>query len=192
MEIILASASPRRRELMKILGTTFKVCESRAEEIIEDDMPPYFTAEKLSLIKASDVAKAYADRDAYVIGADTIVIKDNKILGKPKDENDAISMLKALSGDCHSVITGVTVISTKTAKSESFYEETKVYFKDLTDEEIEAYVKTGEPMDKAGAYGIQQKGALFVKKIEGDYFNVVGLPMCKLAAVLKDEFNLKF
>ena len=101
-------------------------------------------------------------------------------------------MLKTLSGTHHSVITGVTVINNKTAKSESFYVETKVYFKNLTDDEIKKYIESGEPMDKAGAYGIQEKGALFVEKIEGDYFNVVGLPICKLASILKEEFSLVF
>ncbi len=189
MEIILASASPRRRELMKILGKPFSVVTSDAEEVIDPELPPYFIAEKLSLLKATDVAKNV--KGAIVIGADTIVVKDGKILTKPKDEFDAENMLKTLSGTHHSVITGVTVINNKKAKSESFYVETKVYFKPLTDEEIKKYIKSGEPMDKAGAYGIQEKGALFVEKIEGDYFNVVGLPVCKLSSVLKEEFSVE-
>lgn len=192
MEIILASASPRRKELMKILEIPFSVMTSNAEEVIDTDLPPYFAAEKLSLLKASDVAKILKDeeKDAIVIGADTIVVKDGEILTKPKDEQDAENMLKTLSGTHHSVITGVTVINNKTAKSESFYVETKVYFKDLSQEEIRKYINSGEPMDKAGAYGIQGKGALFVEKIEGDYFNVVGLPLCKLASLLKEEFDI--
>ena len=194
MEIILASASPRRRELIKILGKPFSVVTSDAEEIIDPELPPYFVAEKLSLLKASDVAGKLKNekKDAIVIGADTIVVKDGKILTKPKDEIDAQNMLKTLSGTHHSVITGVTVINNKTAKSESFYVETKVFFKNLTDNEIKKYIESGEPMDKAGAYGIQEKGALFVEKIEGDYFNVVGLPICKLASLLKEEFSLEF
>ncbi len=194
MEIILASASPRRKELMKITGLPFSVMTSNAEEVIDKDLPPYFVAEKLSLLKASDVAKILKDngKDAIIIGADTIVVKNNEILTKPKDEKDAEKMLKTLSGTHHSVITGVTVINNKTAKSESFYVETKVYFKEISDDEITKYIKSGEPMDKAGAYGIQEKGSLFVEKIEGDYFNVVGLPLCKLASLLKEEFDIKF
>lgn len=194
MEIILASASPRRKELMKILSIPFSVITSNAEEVIDIDLPPYFVAEKLSLLKASDVAKILKDngKDAIVVGADTIVVKDGTILTKPKDEKDAENMLKTLSGTHHSVITGVTVINNKTAKSESFYVETKVYFKKLSEDEIRKYIKSGEPMDKAGAYGIQEKGALFVEKIEGDYFNVVGLPLCKLASLLKEEFSIEF
>ena len=126
-----------------------------------------------------------------MIGADTIVVKDGEILTKPKDKDDAIRMLTLLSGKSHEVITGVTVIDTKTAKSESFYESTKVYFKKLTEDEILAYTETNEPYDKAGSYAIQGKGALLIEKIEGDYFNVVGLPVCRLSCVLKEEFNIK-
>ncbi len=193
MEIILASGSPRRREILQGVGATFKIMISDAEEIIDASLPPYFTAEKLSLLKASDIAsKLTAEgKEAVVIGADTIVVKDGEILTKPKDKDDAIRMLTLLSGKSHEVITGVTVIDTKTAKSESFYESTRVYFKELTYDEILAYTETNEPYDKAGSYAIQGKGALLIEKIEGDYFNVVGLPVCKLSCVLKEEFNIK-
>ena len=193
MEIILASGSPRRREILQGVGAAFKIMISDAEEIIDASLPPYFTAEKLSLLKASDIASKLSaeGKEAVVIGADTIVVKDGEILTKPKDKDDAIRMLTLLSGKSHEVITGVTVIDTKTAKSESFYESTKVYFKKLTEDEILAYTETTEPYDKAGSYAIQGKGALLIEKIEGDYFNVVGLPVCRLSCVLKEEFNIK-
>lgn len=191
MEIILASGSPRRKELMRILGVEFSVRIGCADETVEYGLPPFFVAEQLSLLKASSVASAVKaeGKDAIVIGADTIVVSDNTILTKPKDEDDAKKILFSLSGRWHSVLTGVTVMNTKNAKSESFFVETKVHFIELSDEMINAYVKTGEPLDKAGAYGIQGRGALFADKISGDYFNVVGLPVCKLAQVLKDEFD---
>ncbi len=189
MEIILASASPRRKELLSLLDIPFKTMVSDADETIDTSLPFYFIAESLSLKKAAAVAKNVREH-ALIIGADTIVVTDNKILGKPKDEQDAFNMLKELSGKWHSVISGVTVLDNITAKSESFYVETKVKFSELSDEEINTYIKTKEPMDKAGAYGIQGKGSKFIEKIEGDYFNVVGLPVHALYKVLKKEFNL--
>ena len=189
MEIILASQSPRRKEILSLLDIPFKIMVSEADETVAEGLPPYFIAESLSLKKAAAVAKS-ADSDVLVIGADTIVVSEGKILGKPKDEQDACQMLCALSGKWHSVISGVTVFHTKSLKSESFYVETKVKFSDLSQKEIADYVATGEPMDKAGSYGIQGIGAKFVEKIEGDYFNVVGLPLNELYKVLKKEFNL--
>ena len=187
MEIILASGSPRRRELMQALGLTFSVRTSCADETTQEGLPPFFIVEQLSLLKASSVASMVKDegKEALVIGADTIVVSDNAILTKPKDGEDAKKILSSLSGKWHSVLTGVTVMNTKNAKSESFFVETKVHFIDLTNEAIDAYVKTGEPLDKAGAYGIQGKGALFVDAISGDYFNVVGLPVAHLARELR-------
>ena len=192
MEIILASASPRRKELMEVLGIPFSVCVSDADESTDENLPPYFIVEQLSLLKASDVAGKMrkAGKEALVIGADTIVVADDVILTKPKDKEDAKNMLLSLSGKWHSVLSGVTVMNTKTAKSETFYVETKVHFLALTEEEIDAYIATNEPMDKAGSYGIQGKGSVFIDKIEGDYFNVVGLPICRLARVLKEEFQV--
>lgn len=189
MEIILASQSPRRKEILTLLDIPFKIMVSDADETVEDGLPPYFIAESLSLKKAAAVAKN-TDADALIIGADTIVVSEGKILGKPGDASHAASMLKSLSGKWHSVISGVTVFRTKDTKSESFYVETKVKFSDITDAEIDDYIATGEPMDKAGAYGIQGIGAKFVEKIEGDYFNVVGLPLNRLYSVLKKEFNI--
>ncbi len=189
MEIILASASPRRKEILSLLDIPFKVMVSDADESADRTLPPYFIAESLSLKKAVAVAKNVSSH-SLIIGADTIVVSDNIILGKPKDNDDAKNMLKNLSGKWHSVISGVTVLDTKSAKSESFYVETKVKFATLSDEEINSYIKTNEPCDKAGAYGIQGKGSKFIEKIEGDYFNVVGLPLQKLYTVLKKEFGL--
>ena len=189
MDIILASASPRRKEILSILDIPFKIMVSDADESADSTLPPYFIAEMLSLKKASAVAKN-VNTHALIIGADTIVYSDGKILGKPKDDSDAFNMLKSLSNNWHSVISGVTVLDSKSAKSESFYVETKVKFANLSDDEINEYIKTKEPNDKAGAYGIQGRGARFIEKIDGDYFNVVGLPLQKLYSVLKKEFNI--
>ncbi|MBO5930277.1 MAG: septum formation inhibitor Maf [Clostridia bacterium] len=192
MEIILASGSPRRKELLHTLGLDFTVRESHADETVDQALPPYFICEQLSLLKASSVAAELKSEgtDAIVIGADTIVVTDGAIVTKPTDTQDAKNILSSLSGNWHSVFTGVTVMNTKNAKSETFYVETKVHFIKLNDADIDAYIKTGEPMDKAGAYGIQGKGAQLIDRIEGDYFNVVGLPICKLAQVLKEEFGI--
>lgn len=189
MELILASQSPRRKEILSLLDIPFKIMVSDADESVDLSLPPYFIAESLSLKKAIAVSKNI-NTDALIIGADTIVVIDGRILGKPKDEEDARIMLTSLSGRTHSVISGVTVLDTKSAKSESFYVETEVTFFPLTDDEITNYIKSGEPMDKAGAYGIQGRGGKFVEKISGDYFNVVGLPLSKLYQVLKKEFGL--
>ena len=193
MEIILASGSPRRKELMELLGLPFSVRVSDVDESTDPELPPYFIVEQLSLLKASAVASEMKAEGAegIVIGSDTVVVFEDAILGKPKDSADAKKMLTALSGNWHSVLTGVTVMNTKNAKSETFYVETKVHFIPLSQEQIDAYVATGEPLDKAGSYGIQGKGGLFVDRIDGDYFNVVGLPMCKLATVLKEEFGIE-
>lgn len=187
--IILASGSPRRRELLSQIGLDFCVVTSNAEETTDKNTPEEMVLE-LSKKKAEAVAglnaavqdcaaAALGDDDKYVIiGADTIVYAGGKVLGKPKDREDAFLMLKRLSGKSHSVFTGVTLICGK--ESVSFYEETKVFVYDMTDDEIWAYIDTGEPMDKAGAYGIQGAFAAFVSGIEGDYNSVVGLPVGRL------------
>ena len=172
--IVLASASPRRKELLSLISNDFEVKPSDADETLPNGISPKDAVEKLSFIKADYIN----DGKSIIIGADTVVCIDNKILGKPKDENDALKMLKALSGKWHSVFTGVTIIQGDTVKT--FSVESKVLFYDLTDNEIINYIAHGEPMDKAGAYGIQGKGSLFVKEINGDYFNIVGLPIGKL------------
>lgn len=189
MKIILASASPRRKEILSLLNIPFEIVVSDADETIDASLPAYFTAETLSLKKATAVAKTL-DTPSIVIAADTIVVKDDIILTKPKDDKDAYNMLKTLSGNWHSVITGVTVMNSANGESKSFYVETKVHFIEMTDDEIYAYIKTGECSDKAGSYAIQGIGGAFIDKIDGDYFNVVGLPLCRLRQVLKKDFSV--
>lgn len=187
-KIVLASASPRRRELLEGLISNFEVIPDNSEEVTEPDLLPEEVVKKLATQKAQNVA-AVADREAIIIGADTVVFIDGIILGKPKDEAEAAEMLHRLSGREHHVCTGIAVVDNKTGKTVSDIQRTAVYFKPLSDGEIDRYIATGEPMDKAGAYGIQNLGALFVESIRGDYFNVVGLPVCRLAQILRREFN---
>lgn len=175
-ELVLASGSPRRKELLETAGLEFAVIVADVEEIIPENAAPQEVVKSLALQKAQAVAKYNPDKT--VIGADTVVVCNGKILGKPKNEEDAFNMLRALSGRRHSVCTGVALINAD--KTINFCETTEVEFHPLTDEEIRAYIKTGEPMDKAGAYGIQGKGCVLVKKIDGDYFNVVGLPVSRV------------
>lgn len=172
--IILASQSPRRRELLKYITDNFKVMSSDVDETLPKDISPCDAVLYLSRIKA----QPFKNETDIVIGADTVVSIDNKILGKPKDFDDAYKMLSLLSGKWHNVYTGVTLIKGENVKS--FYVETRVKFFELTDKDIENYIKTKEPMDKAGAYGIQGFGSLLVERIDGDYFNVVGLPVSRL------------
>ncbi len=189
-EIILASGSPRRKELLGQIGLPFRVVVSGADETVEEGLSPEFLVQSLSLLKAADVAGTQ-EKTALVIGADTVVALDGEILTKPENEEDAKNMLRRLSAKSHSVFTGVTVFRVRDGKSVSITEETKVYFKPLTEKEIEAYVRTKEPMDKAGAYGVQGLGGLFVEKIEGDYYNVVGLPIARLGRLLQEEFDIE-
>lgn len=182
-KIILASASPRRKEIFKKTGLKFKVDESNCDEKADPGLKPHELAKFLSRAKAKDVARRH--RNALVIAADTIVISGRKIFGKPGGEEQARKMLKTLSGKAHSVITGFTIIDTADKKELSRSVETKVYVKRLGVDEIEAYIRSGEPFGKAGAYGIQGLGAVIVKKIEGDFFNVMGLPLNALAESLK-------
>ncbi|MBQ9227426.1 MAG: septum formation protein Maf [Eubacterium sp.] len=178
--LILASQSPRRRELLKLITEDFVATAADVDETLPEGVRPDEAVQYLSKIKAAPFIK---DGDT-VIGADTVVSLDGIILGKPQDEQDAARMLRLLSGRCHSVFTGVTVATPE--KSTTFCVETKVQFFPLTDREIERYVLTGEPLDKAGAYGIQGYGSLLVEKIDGDYFNVVGLPVSKLVRILSN------
>lgn len=179
-KIILASASPRRRELLEQIGVSFEVCPGKGEEIFEGERPEEMVME-LSFRKAEEIF-VQTGGDALVIGADTVVALDNEILGKPKDRKEAKDMLMSLQGRAHHVYTGVTLMIREgnTERSRKFYEQTEVEFYPVSEEEAEAYVATGEPDDKAGAYGIQGKSAVFVKKIDGDYNNVVGLPVARL------------
>lgn len=187
-KIVLASQSPRRRELLAGLISDFEIITDNSEEVVDPELLPEEVVKMLAMQKAQNVA-AKADADAIIIAADTVVFIDGKILGKPKDEDDAAAMLRRLSGREHHVCTGIAVVDNKTGKAVSDIQRTAVCFKPLSDGEIDRYIATGEPMDKAGAYGIQNLGALFVEGIKGDYFNVVGLPICRLAQVLKREFN---
>ena len=187
-EIILASASPRRLELLKQIGVQFTVVSSDIEENADERQSPEEIVKELAFRKAMDVAKRIAP-GPLVIGADTIVVK-NGILGKPENEKRAFSMLQTLGGEWHEVVTGVAVIDSLSMVSVKGAEKTRVKMKELTIESINAYIKTGEPMDKAGAYGIQGLGAVLVEKIEGCYFNVVGLPLMKLSTIL-EEFGVK-
>ncbi|HHY80685.1 MAG TPA: septum formation protein Maf [Thermoanaerobacter sp.] len=189
MKIVLASKSPRRRELLSNLGLDFEVIESNVEEFSNEKHPSRYVMD-LSFNKAMLVAKKLKE-EAIVIGADTIVVIEDKVLGKPKDRDEAYIMLKSLQGRVHTVYTGITIVRTKDFKYVSDFEETKVWIKKLQDEEIFNYIDTGECYDKAGAYAIQGLGALIVEKIVGDYFNVVGLPNSKLFDILKREFDVR-
>lgn len=179
--LVLASASPRRKELISLISSDVIIHPSNIDESVPDGISPELVPEFLAVKKAADVAARF--KNDTVVGSDTVVIIDNEILGKPKDREDAACMLRKLGGKTHLVITGCAIF--KGGKSISFSEVTKVTFYPLTEEEISSYIDMGEPMDKAGAYGIQGYGALLVKKIEGDFFNVVGLPISKLNKTLK-------
>ncbi len=186
-KIILGSRSPRRRELFKILSLPFVTEESDYEEDLTKKLTPKKLAVTMSQGKARAVAKN--KKDAIVIAADTLIAFQNKILGKPRSRKHAFAMLSKMSGRVHSVITGYTIIDTKTKKNLSKAIETKVYFRKLKPQEIKNYIKTDQPLDKAGAYGIQGLGQLLIQKIEGDYSNVVGLPLSSLVQSL-EKFNV--
>lgn len=185
-KLILASASPRRRELLEQIGAVFQVCPAKGEEKITKTEPGE-AAEELSREKCLEIFQSFED-NVTVIGADTIVVLDGKILGKPGSADEAVQMLSTLRGRTHQVFTGVTVMSREGEKIQTvtFHESTQVSFYPMSDKEIEEYVRDGEPMDKAGAYGIQGKGAVFIREIRGDYNNVVGLPVAKLYQELKN------
>jgi septum formation protein len=184
MTLYLASASPRRAALIKLLGVKhFEIRPGSVDEIFDYSESPQAIVQDLAFQKAEAVVATIRPDDApgVVLGADTIVVLGDKILGKPLDATDAQRMLRSLASHTHTVFTGVALIETGSKRSHAFFEKTQVTFRDLSDEEISAYIATGSPMDKAGAYGIQEDhGAVFVKKIVGDYYNVVGLPLCSL------------
>ena len=193
-EIILASQSPRRKELLENIGLDFEVVVSEADEsaVSKEDVPVGVYVQELALIKAVAVAKkVLKNKKAIIISADTIVTKDGEILGKPSDEEDAMRMLLSLSGREHEVYTGYCVMRIKDGYTVCNHVKTSVKFKELTDEKIKSYIETGEPMDKAGAYGIQGLGGILIEKIDGDYANVVGLPVSALADTLENEFDIK-
>ena len=189
-KIILASQSPRRREILESIGIDFDVIVDNTPEYIDENMSPKDIVCSLAKFKGDNVS-ANLDCNGIVIAADTVVTADGRILGKPSDEKAAEQMLTFLSGRAHEVYTGVYIKDIKSGKSSIFSEKTDVFFRNLDMEEIKGYIKTGEPMDKAGAYGIQGMGSLFVEKICGDYFNVVGRPVCKLAQKLKQDFDIQ-
>ena len=180
MQLILASASPRRKELLGLYGIPFTVRAADIDETMDPDKPPFDEVARLSREKALAVSREPED---VVVAADTIVVCGGTVLGKPKDEAQAIEMLGLLSGRTHQVMTGCTVL--RGQKDETFTEVTDIHFRPLSPGEIRRYVATGEPMDKAGAYGIQGGAALFCQRMEGDYYNVMGLPVCALGQVLK-------
>ncbi len=182
-KIILASQSPRRKEILQIMGLNFICKPVKAEEYFLPREEPQEAAKRIAKQKAEIAAGSF--NDGIVIAADTIVEYNGKVLGKPVDENDAFSKLAFLSGNSHRVITAVCVKDIVSNKCEVDAEITKVYFRNISAKEIWSYIATGEPMDKAGAYGIQGLGAVFVEKIEGCYFNVVGLPLSRLYTMLK-------
>ena len=173
--IILASASPRRKEILELADLKFDVMPSDAQEITTKTAPNEVVME-LASIKAKDIYKK-SEKQSMIVGADTVVAYQGQILGKPTDKADAKRMLTMLSGQTHEVYTGLCVI--EDGKTKTFYEETKVTFYEISDEQVDHYIKTGEPMDKAGSYGIQGKAAVFIKGIEGDYYNVVGFPIAR-------------
>ena len=181
MNLILASASPRRQELLRIFGCPFTVRAADIDETMDPDKAPFDEVARVSRQKAQAIA---AGQDDVIIAADTIVVCCGKVLGKPRDAQDARRMLSLLSGRDHQVMTGCTVV--RGSRAVTFTEVTDLHFRPLLPQEIRRYILTGEPMDKAGAYGIQGGAALFCQRMEGDYYNVMGLPLCRLGQVLRD------
>jgi septum formation protein len=184
MKIILASTSPRRKELFEKIGLEFEVDPGNYAEQLRPTSDPHALAREISLKKASVVAEKYPD--ALIIAADTFIVFGDTILGKPENKTEARKMLTTLNGESHVVITGFYIIDTKSGKTASGSTETIVYMKELSPREIDAYVQSQEPLGKAGAYAIQGIGSVIIDRIEGDYYNVVGLPLATLAEALKE------
>lgn len=193
-KFILASQSPRRKELLERIGLEFDILVSDADEDnIDKSLSPELYVQELAILKANAAALSLRNRkekSGIVISADTVVTSEGKILGKPRNEDEAKEMLSMLSGRVHEVYTGVCVMRISDGFLASNAEKTLVYFKELSEDMIDNYIKTGECMDKAGAYGIQGMGALLVKKIDGDYFNVVGLPVSLLSDMLRENMDI--
>ena len=181
MNLILASASPRRRELLELFRIPFTVRAADIDETMDPDAAPYDEVARVSRLKA--LACPHEAQDV-VIAADTIVVCEGTVLGKPHSEEEAVKMLTLLSGRDHQVMTGMTVLRGETCRTVT--EVTDIHFRPLSQKEIRAYVATGEPMDKAGAYGIQGGAALFCSHMVGDYYNVMGLPVCRLGQILRE------
>lgn len=180
MQLILASQSPRRKALMELFHIPFTVQVADIDEAMDETMSPIDEVARVSRLKAEAIPRG---NDDVVVAADTIVVCGGKVLGKPTDEEDAFRMLKLLSGKDHQVMTGLTVL--RGSHATVCTEVTDIHFRELTDREILTYIRTGEPMDKAGAYGIQGGAALFAEKMVGDYYNVMGLPVCRLGQILR-------
>jgi septum formation protein len=183
-EIVLASGSPRRAELLTMAGYAFEVMKTDTDENVEAENP----AELVKMLSMRKAADAAAHTDKVIIAADTVVALDGKVLGKPADASDAKRMLRKLSGRSHSVYTGITVRRGDVVVCEAH--ETKVYMREIDESEINAYAATGSPLDKAGAYGIQDMAGMFVSRLEGDYYTVVGLPLCRVSEILKTKFEI--
>ena len=181
MQVILASQSPRRKELMGLFHIPFTVRVSDADESMDPKLSP---AEAVGLVSRRKAEAVTREGDDLVIAADTIVVCGGEILGKPKDTEDAYRMLRLLSGRDHQVMTGMTLLRGQTCRTVT--EITDIHFRELSDREIHAYIRTGEPMDKAGSYGIQGGAALFAQHLVGDYYNVMGLPVCRLSQLLRE------
>ena len=181
MNLILASASPRRKELLGLFHIPFQIRVADIDETMDHTKPPFDEVARVSSLKAMATPRGAGD---VVVAADTIVVCEGKVLGKPASEEDAVRMLHLLSGRDHQVMTGVTVVCDDRIRT--FTEVTDLHFRELSDREIRAYVATGEPMDKAGSYGIQGGAALFCTHMVGDYYNVMGLPVCRLGQVLRE------
>lgn len=188
MKIILASKSPRRRKMLKELGVKYSLWHGEADEGVNREYKPHSLVKLLARRKASAAYKDIKDKDTLIISADTVVALGNEILGKPKNDDDARRMLKAMSGSCHYVYSGVAAIYN--GKLISDYEKTQIKFRELSDKDIERYISTGEHRDKAGSYGIQEKGGYFVESVKGDINNVVGLPVLKLRNMICKEFGI--
>lgn len=180
--LILASKSPRRQELLRLLRVEFQIMTEEVDETMDPSLPPEEEVRRVSALKAQAVTDCVTPQDT-VISADTIVVLDGQIMGKPKTEEQAVQMLRSLSGRTHRVMTGLTV--RQGSRTESVTVITEITFRPLSEREITAYVRSGEPMDKAGAYGIQGGASVFVSHLSGDYFNVMGLPVCTLTQLLR-------
>ena len=181
MKLILASASPRRKELLGLFRIPFQIRVADIDETMDLSKLPFDEVARVSRLKAMATPRS---QDEVVVAADTVVVCEGRVLGKPHSEEEAVSMLRLLSGRDHQVMTGVTVACADRYKT--FTEVTDIHFRELSDKEIHAYVATGEPMDKAGAYGIQGGAALFCSHMVGDYYNVMGLPVCRLGQLLRE------
>lgn len=185
--LVLASKSPRRRALFELIGLTFLVDPADVDEDVPDGLPPVQVAEKIAQEKATATAKRHAS--AIVVGADTIVVLDEQVLGKPANADDAERMLRSLSGRTHDVYTGFAILGMPENRLVTAVECTKVHFRTLGEAEIREYVATGHPLDKAGAYGIQDQSAVFVDRIEGCFYNVMGFPLARFYQVCKAHFK---